>query len=100
MKKVLYVGNLKFDHVVNPKTSKHTYKYLPITKFLQKAEALGLQVDDWEYDKKAFLPQTKYVYKVIFRYRFRDRKAFRVKLLQLADSHIAEYFVIRDKPVA
>lgn len=97
MKKTLYVGNLKFDHVVDSKTNKYRYKYLPITEFLKKAESLGLNIIDWEYDKTAFISQTKFVYKVTFQYKFRDRKMFKANLMRLADSYIMQYFVMKDK---
>ena len=82
MKKKIYVGCYS-RNVKSTGWGSQTYDYLPITVFIERAHKEGLEVYKYQGTNLVGMWQCNHVYEITFKYKFRERKKFQEKLVNI-----------------
>lgn len=97
MKKKIYVGCYS-RNVKSTGWGSQTYDYLPITVFIERARREGLEICRYQDTDCPYMWQCNHVYEITFKYKFRERKQFREKLVNVETQPlITKRFKIRER---
>lgn len=98
MKKKIYVGCYS-KNVKSTDGGSHLHNYLPITVFIERARRENLEIyscQDISSQEKMW--RCNHVYEIVFKYKFRERKQFRQKLINVETQPlIIKWFKIKEK---